>query len=324
MTIDPITRSKLKTIVFTATEPSSTSVLWGKANGDNVTLYVFKNGSWERLNTDELDETVKAYIDTQDAITLNSAKDYSNNNLTIAEQYVNNSVSTLRSEVSSKYLPLTGGTLTGTLTVPAVMTGTAASSYFQTMKMRGEGNADAYYHAVDWGYSGHNRVDFYEYGGEWYFWRSYREGKKDGCTCVGSIRNSGWNGCAVLTGTPTAPTAATGTNTTQIATTAFVNNSIKIPIVTTTDSAVTLQPSKMYELTPSADTTITLQVPTDTTIVNEYMCEISMGDTAYNITLPSDINWAEDEPTFEANTLYEINIRYSSKGYFGLIHSYNL
>lgn len=123
-----------------------------------------------------------------------------------------------------KYLPLTGGTLTGSLTAPSFLTGTSDSAYFQTKKMRGEGDASTYYHAVDWGYSGHNQVDFYEYGGVWNFWSN--QSSTAGGTKVGSITTNGWEGSAALTGTPTAPTAAAGTSTTQIATTAFVDTAV--------------------------------------------------------------------------------------------------
>lgn len=65
-----------------------------------------------------------------------------------------------------------GDTMTGSLNVPILATGTAASSYFQCQKFRGEGTATTYYHAIDYGYSGHNQVDFYEYGGTWNFWKN--------------------------------------------------------------------------------------------------------------------------------------------------------
>lgn len=65
-----------------------------------------------------------------------------------------------------------GDTMTGSLNVPILATGTAASSYFQCQKFRGEGTVTTYYHAIDYGYSGHNQVDFYEYGGTWNFWKN--------------------------------------------------------------------------------------------------------------------------------------------------------
>lgn len=67
--------------------------------------------------------------------------------------------------IDSSYLKLTGGTVTGNVTASSFQTGTAAANYFQCQKFRGQGNADTYYHAIDFGYAGHNVVDFHEYGG---------------------------------------------------------------------------------------------------------------------------------------------------------------
>lgn len=126
---------------------------------------------------------------------------------------------------SGDYLPLTGGTVTGGITAPNFQTGTAAANYFQCRKFRGEGDADTYYHAVDFGYSGHDSVDFYEYDANWNFYQC-TTGTKSGAVLVGNINGNGWNGGARLTGAPTAPTAAAGTNSTQIATTAFVQMAV--------------------------------------------------------------------------------------------------
>ena len=125
----------------------------------------------------------------------------------------------------SGYLPLTGGTCTGNVSAPSFQTGTAAANYFQCRKFRGEGDASSYYHAVDFGYSGHDSVDFYEYDPKWNFYKCIT-GTKSGAVLVGSINNNGWNGGAVLSGEPTAPTATAGTNNAQIATTAFVWQSL--------------------------------------------------------------------------------------------------
>lgn len=132
---------------------------------------------------------------------------------------------TVDSGALSGYLPLTGGTVTGGITAPNFQTGTAAANYFQCRKFRGEGDANSYYHAIDFGYSGHDSVDFYEYDPSWNFYKCI-SGNKSSAVLVGKINGNGWNGGAVLSGTPTAPTAATGTNTTQIATTAFVQTAI--------------------------------------------------------------------------------------------------
>lgn len=123
------------------------------------------------------------------------------------------------------YLPLTGGTVTGGITAPNFQTGTGAANYFQCRQFRGEGDVNTYYHAVDFGYSGHDSVDFYEYDPNWNFYKCI-SGQKSGAVLVGNINGNGWNGGARLTGAPTAPTAAAGTNNTQIATTAFVQTAI--------------------------------------------------------------------------------------------------
>lgn len=129
------------------------------------------------------------------------------------------------SSALSGYLPLTGGTITGGITASNFQTGTGTTNYFQCRKFRGEGDSTSYYHAIDFGYSGHDSVDFYEYDANWNFYQC-TTGNKSSAVLVGNINSSGWNGGAKLTGAPTAPTAPTGTNTTQIATTAFVQNSL--------------------------------------------------------------------------------------------------
>lgn len=137
---------------------------------------------------------------------------------------------------SGDYLPLTGGTVTGGITAPNFQTGSGTSNYFQCRKFRGEGDAGTYYHAIDFGYSGHDSVDFYEYDANWNFYQC-TSGNKSSAVLIGNINGNGWNGGARLTGAPTAPTAAVGTNTTQIATTAFVQNSLGSYVKTVNNTA---------------------------------------------------------------------------------------
>lgn len=59
--------------------------------------------------------------------------------------------------------------------VPVIRTGEEESNFFQCRKFRGEGNASTYDHAVDFGYSSHDQIDFYEYGGLWNFWKNQTE-----------------------------------------------------------------------------------------------------------------------------------------------------
>lgn len=82
---------------------------------------------------------------------------------------------------------------TGLFTAPYIATGTDKTHYFQSRKFRGEGNADTYYHAIDFGYSGHNQVDFHEYGGIWNFYKNTKGTAADG-KLVASIKPDGFHG----------------------------------------------------------------------------------------------------------------------------------
>lgn len=128
-----------------------------------------------------------------------------------------------------KYLKLAGGDMSGKLTAPKIETGSGDTNYFQSRKFRGEGDAATYYHAIDFGYQNHDRVDFHEYGGIWNFFKNTSGKANEGSLC-GKITTNGWEGNAKLTGSPTAPTPGTSDNSTRIATTAFVNsfNSTKL------------------------------------------------------------------------------------------------
>lgn len=87
-------------------------------------------------------------------------------------------------------MPKSGGTFTGGISAPNISTGTDAANYFQSQKFRGEGNADTYYHAVDFGYAGHNQVDFHEYGGVYNFHQN-TVGSSDGGSLVGAFTPDG-------------------------------------------------------------------------------------------------------------------------------------
>ena len=82
---------------------------------------------------------------------------------------------------------------TGLFTAPYIATGLDGSHYFQSAKFRGEGDANTYYHAVDFGYAGHNQVDFHEYGGTWNFYENTKGTAADG-KLVASIKPDGFHG----------------------------------------------------------------------------------------------------------------------------------
>ncbi len=83
----------------------------------------------------------------------------------------------------------TGDTMTGRLTAPEI----AATDYFVTPTMVGEGDKTKYYHRVDFGYAGHYHVDFHEYGGVWNFYQN-QGGTSDSKILVGSIQPDGFHG----------------------------------------------------------------------------------------------------------------------------------
>lgn len=91
----------------------------------------------------------------------------------------------------TSYVLKAGDTMTGALNVPVIndqnantaitiATGTNSKSYFQSRKFRGQGDANTYNHAIDFGYSGHDRMDFYEYGGVFNFWANRGSSKLEG------------------------------------------------------------------------------------------------------------------------------------------------
>lgn len=82
---------------------------------------------------------------------------------------------------------------TGLFSAPYIATGTNETNYFQSKKFRGEGDASTYYHAVDFGYAGHNQVDFHEYGGTWNFYENTKGTAADG-KLVASIKPDGFHG----------------------------------------------------------------------------------------------------------------------------------
>lgn len=205
----------------------------GKVNADNV------EGLDEKLNT-KVDKVAGKGLSTNDYTTEEKEK--------------------LAGLNSANYVAKSGDTMTGKLTAPQIETGSADTNYFQSRKFRGEGDASTYYHAIDFGYANHDQVDFYEYGGLWNFYKNTSSTK--GGTLCGKISINGWEGNAKLTGTPTAPTAASGTNSTQIATTAFVQTATsgKVDKVTgkglSTNDYTTAEKDKLASIENGANKTV--------------------------------------------------------------------
>lgn len=100
------------------------------------------------------------------------------------------------------------------------------------------------------------------------------------------------------------------------------NYSKKITTTSSSDLAITLKPNTNVDITCNADLTITLEAPTDESIVNVYTCTVTTGEDSGTVTVLANVIWNE-EITIEANSFYEINIRYSGGSYFGIIHKWD-
>lgn len=134
----------------------------------SATAYAGNKGAENAKNI----ETILGYFDSsgnaKTAITAISAVD-DKNGRDITATYVNKTVNSTEHMAGS--LSVAGSlSAVGSVISPYIATGDTPLSYFQSQKFRGEGDATTYFHAVDFGFAGHNQVDFYEYGGIWNFW----------------------------------------------------------------------------------------------------------------------------------------------------------
>lgn len=101
-------------------------------------------------------------------------------------------------------------------------------NFLSISKLRGEGNADTYYHAIDMSSPTKNTVDFYEYHALWNFYQN-QTADNSSRTLVGAITPTGYQGNAQLSGAPTAPTPDRTNTGDRIATTQFVYDRVFTP-----------------------------------------------------------------------------------------------
>ena len=168
-------------------------------------------------------------------------------------------------------LPLSGGSLTGNLTAPSFQTGTGGANYFQCRKFRGEGDANTYCHAVDFGYAGHNQVDFYEYGGKYVFHRHQQAAQSSGDMVIGEINGNGFvgkvNGHTINADVPAGAkfTDTTYSNaTTSVAGLMSPTDKAKLDGISSGADAVTIKTVKVNgtALTPDSNKAVNVTVPT--------------------------------------------------------------
>ena len=198
----------------------------------------------------------------------------------------------------TSYVLKKGDTMTGTLNVPqintnttttsvAINTGTNASSYFQARKFRGEGHSGYYSHAVDFGYTGHNQVDFYEYGGVFNFWKNLGVSKLEGdgnrvaSLQLGKLLERGYT----LTYPGKSGTFALTSDFADYATTAYVDEQTALPKITITKDQFTS--SKSVKLTDEQNA-ILIDTNNDAVLVDLS----SFGGTYPNIVLHRQISSA--------------------------------
>ena len=100
---------------------------------------------------------------------------------------------------------------------------------------------------------------------------------------------------------------------------------VKLPVVEVAASgaAVAMDANKVYVISIGESLTVTLNAPTDYTIVNEWQGAFVTGGTAPTVTFPADVVWSET-PSVEVNCYYEFNIRYVGGKYYGLIQSWKI
>ena len=121
-----------------ATSATTAAKATGDKNGNDITTTYYKASNPNGYTSN---------IGTITGITMNGASKGTSGVVDLG------TVVTDKSDKVSK----SGDTMTGTLVAPIIQTGTAATNYFQSQKFRGQGDAVTYYHALDYGYSGHDR-----------------------------------------------------------------------------------------------------------------------------------------------------------------------
>ena len=81
----------------------------------------------------------------------------------------------------------------------------------------------------------------------------------------------------------------------------------EIPVVSTQETTLTLDPNKFYSFGEVGSLTLTLNTPADATIYNEYMFEFDSGTTPTTLNLPNTVTFPST-PTIEANKTYQVSI----------------
>lgn len=268
--------------------------------GDNITIE--KSGKKLTINSVKSDDVSKKYVDEQDTKTLESAKQYADNQVpTTVETYVNEHKEELRGEKGD--------------TGPQ---GEQGPQGIQGTKGDKGDKGDT----GETGPQGPQGVQGKQgpQGEQGIQGPAGPQGEKGADGKNGISATHSWNG-TVLTITSASGTSSsdlkgekgdTGPQGIQGTAGQDGKNGIdgknySVEVVESTSSTQEIQPNKFYKFGEVSSLNITLAAITDTSVLNEYMFEFTSGSTATTLTLPNTIKWLET-PTIESNKIYQCSI----------------
>ena len=268
--------------------------------GDNITIE--KSGKKLTINSVKSGNVSKKYVDDQDAQTLESAKQYADNQVpTTVETYVNEHKEELRGEKGD--------------TGPQ---GEQGPQGIQGTKGDKGDKGDT----GETGPQGPQGVQGKQgpQGEQGIQGPAGPQGEKGADGKNGISATHSWNG-TVLTITSASGTSSsdlkgekgdTGPQGIQGTAGQDGKNGIdgknySVEVVESTSSTQEIQPNKFYKFGEVSSLNITLAAITDTTQLNEFMFEFVSGATATTLTLPDTIKWLET-PTIESNKIYQCSI----------------
>lgn len=89
-----------------------------------------------------------------------------------------------------------------------------------------------------------------------------------------------------------------------------LNKLLTIQVESVTSTSKSIEPNKYYKWTSAMSSlTITLAIPTNTSILNNYMFEFTTSSSGCTLNVPSTVKWANGEaPTIEASKTYQVSI----------------
>ena len=265
--------------------------------GDNITIE--KSGKKLTINSVKSGNVSKKYVDDQDAQTLESAKQYADNQVpTTVETYVNEHKEELRGEKgdTGPQGPKGDTGATGPQGIPGNSGAAGKDGISATHSWNGTvltiTSASGTSSADLKGDKG-NKGDTGPQGEQGPQGIQGTKGDK------GDKGDTGETGPQGIQG----PAGKDGTNGVD----GKDGKNYSVEVVESTTTTLEIQANKFYKFGEVTELNLTLAEITDTTQLNEYMFEFVSGDTATTLTLPDTIKWLET-PTIGANKTYQCSI----------------